>query len=106
MKKLLLIAVFMFSGCTTMQNVATSPTTFAVCKAADVTTTAIALKSGMFAEGNGIVAATLSHGYFPLILISYGLYKLIDYVNDPVATATANVITCGAVLNNSILLLR
>lgn len=94
------------TGCATIQDVTTSPKTFAVCKTADVVTTAVALKSGMFVEGNGLVAATLSHGYFPLIVISYGLYKLVDYVNDPVATATANAITCGAVLNNSILLLR
>lgn len=106
MKTLIIILAFVLSGCATMQDIATSPKTFAVCKTADVVTTAIALKSGMFVEGNGLVAATLSHGYFPLIVISYGVYKLIDYVNDPVTTATANVITCGAVLNNSILLLR
>lgn len=106
MKKLMIILAFVLSGCATMQDVATSPKTFAVCKTADIATTAVLLKSSAFAEGNGLVASTLSHGYFPLIVISYGLYKLIDYVNDPVATATANAITCAAVVNNSALLLR
>ena len=106
MKKLMIVLAFVLSGCATVQDVVTSPKTFAVCKTADIATTAVLLKSSAFAEGNGLVAATLSHGYFPLIAMSYGLYKLIDYLNEPVATTAANVVTCAAVVSNSILLLR
>ena len=105
MKKLMIVLAFVLSGCATVQDVVTSPKTFAVCKTADIATTAVLLKSSAFAEGNGLVAATLSHGYFPLIAISYGLYKLIGYVNNPVATAAVNILTGAAVVNNSVLLL-
>lgn len=108
MKKIIaivLIGVLTLTGCTTLQQTATSTKTFAMCKTADVATTALALRSGGFVESNSFVAGLLGHGYIPLIGISVGIYYLLDYLNSPTVTAVANIATCGAALNNAALLL-
>lgn len=89
-----------------MNEILTSPDTFAACKAADLLTTHIALVSGLGIEGNPIVAGLLSHGWIPVLALSFFVWKLIEKANEPIATATANVITCGAAFNNFLLIVR
>jgi hypothetical protein len=43
-------------------------------------------------------------GYVPLIAFSVGLYYLIKYANEPVATGVANVVTCGVAAHNLLLI--
>lgn len=88
----------------TVTEVVTSPTTFAVCKALDIGTTYYLISHGLAVEANPIVAATLAHGYFPLIAISVGIYFLLKHYNDPVATGIANVATCGVGVHNLLLI--
>ena len=85
-------------------DVVTSPETFAVCKALDIGTTAYLISHGLAVEANPIVAATLAHGYFPIIAISVGIYFLLKHYNDPVATGFANVVTCGVGVHNLLLI--
>ena len=82
----------------------TSPETFAVCKAVDIASTAYIISNGIGVEANPIVAGLLSHGYFPLIAVSIGLYLLLKHFDDPVATGVANVVTCGVGIHNLLLI--
>ena len=87
-------------GCTSVPEIVSSPETFAVCKAADVVTTAYILENGGV-ELNPVVKPLVAHGVFPLALVSLGMYWLFkqDFV-PPGAVAIANVGTCGAVVHN------
>jgi hypothetical protein len=98
------LLVIMSLGVTTVEEVVTSPTTFAVCKAADIATTAYVIEHGIGVESNPIVASTLAHGYIPIIALSVGLWYLLKEYNNPVATAGANVVTCGVALHNLLLI--
>ena len=86
----------------TLSDIATSSTTFAVCKVADVASTIYLVNSGIGSEANGIVAWLngLGLGWAPFIVVSYGVYWLIDSYSTPAGTAAANIITCGAALRN------
>lgn len=97
-------ALFMFalSGCAGLDK----KETFAICKTVDISTTAYALRSDKFMESNSGVAGSFKHGYFPLILFSFALYKMIELYADKNTTIFANVVTCGAAINNSILLIK
>lgn len=97
---LALIVGILTNGCA----VVTSPHTFAACKAADVATTAYALHHGA-AEANPLVAGILhATGYGGLIVVSglmvWGVYKLSKRAEMKPAVGAANVITCGAAVNN------
>lgn len=105
MKYLLALVLF----CTTVQagtieDVATSTDTFAVCKAADVVSTAYVISRGFGAEANPVVAGLLTHGYFPFILVSIGVYYLVKQVENRMAVGAINAITCGAAVNNLLLI--
>lgn len=93
-------------GCAAIQGVAESPETFAVCKAADVATTAVALSSGHFVEANPLAKVLLAHGYFPLIAVSVGMYLIIKHYNDSRLTMAANAVTCPIAAHNLFLLVR
>ena len=85
----------------TVEDIVTSPTTFAACKAVDVVSTIHLLSIGGFVEANPIVAWSISvGGYVPLIAVSVGMWYLIKEVNDPVATGIANVVTCAVAGHN------
>lgn len=108
-KRLALILCLLLTGCATTQlaevpAVVTSPETFAVCKAVDIASTAYLIHNGLAIEANPIVAATLAHGYFPIIAISVGIYFLLKHYNDPIATGVANVATCGVAVHNLLLI--
>ena len=105
MKYLLALVLF----CTTVQagtieDVATSTDTFAVCKAADVISTIYVIEHGIGVEANPIMAGLISHGYIPFILVSAAVYWLIKQINNPIATGVSNVVTCGAAINNLLLI--
>ena len=86
---------------TTIEDVITSPTTFAVCKAVDVVSTMYLINSGIGIEANPIVAWSMQvGGYAPLIAVSVGLYFWLKELNSPVATGVANVVTCAVAGNN------
>ena len=91
---------------TTLESVVTSPTTFAVCKAADVASTIYLINSGIGSEANGIVAWMngLGLGWAPFVAFSYGIYWLIDSYGTPESTAAANVVTCGVAAHNLMLI--
>lgn len=101
-----LLLAFSFSAQATpsLEEIATSPETFAVCKAADVITTAYVIEHGIGVETNPIVAPLIAHGYIPFILVSYGMYRLIKWFNNPGATLGANIATCAAAVNNLLLI--
>ena len=85
----------------TLEEVVTSPTTFAVCKVVDVVSTIHLLSVGGFVEANPIVAWSMSvGGYVPLIAVSVGLWYLLKELNNPYATGIANIVTCGVAVHN------
>lgn len=104
-----LVCFWSLVGCATTQlggapEVVTSPETFAVCKAVDIASTAYLIHNGLAVEANPIVAATLSHGYLPLVVISVGIYYALKHFQDPVAIGVANFATCGVAINNLLLI--
>ena len=104
MKKIIaIIALLALSGCATLGK----PDTFAKCATADVAVTTVGLATGTMAEANpltnalaikalGPVAGTV----VPLIGLSVAAYYVLKKINSPALTATATVLTCGAVVNN------
>ena len=100
----LLILVCATAQAETVENVVTSTDTFAVCKAADVISTIYVIEHGIGVEANPIMAGLISHGYIPFILFSAAVYWLIKEVNNPITTGVSNVITCGAAINNLLLI--
>lgn len=106
--KRLLIALLLSSlmGCATIQPIAESSDTFAVCKSVDVLTTAYGLGTGMFVEKNPLVASLLGHGWIPFVAISVALWYVIDKYNEPKVTMVANAITCPVAAHNLLLILK
>jgi len=100
---LLLISV---TGCATIQPIAESTDTFAVCKAGDVLTTAYGLGTGMLVEKNPFVASLLGHGWIPFIAISVAMWYALDKYKNPTATIAANAITCPVAAHNLFLLVK
>jgi hypothetical protein len=103
------LLALLISGCASIpegvKDVATSPETFAVCKTADVITTAVALNSGNFVEANPLLKGLIGpHNIFPLVAISVAMYLIIKHFNEPKLTLAANAITCGVAAHNLILL--
>ncbi len=85
------------TGCATVQTVASSKETFAVCQAVDAVTTYVALtsKAGLV-EGNPIMAAVLKHGWLPFIGFKVALIWAIYNANfSPPAQTVANVVACA-----------
>lgn len=102
-----LLAILLLSSCATVQSVAESPTTFAVCKTVDVATTAYALNSGHFREANPILKPFIGpHHFVPLIAFSFALWWVIQKLNEPKLTMAANAITCGVSAHNIGLLMQ
>jgi hypothetical protein len=96
-----LVACSLSANAGTVEDIVTSPTTFAVCKAVDVVSTIHLLSVGGFVEANPIVAWSMSvGGYVPLIAVSIGLWYLLKEYNDPRATGVANLITCAVAGHN------
>ena len=93
----------------TLEDVATSPKTFAVCKTVDIASTAYLLEHGLATESNPIVAWSLRiGGWAPLVFASIGVYwamqKFKDAPGAKPATAIANGVTCIAATQNLLLL--
>ena len=101
-------AVFCLSltGCATIQTVASSKETFAVCPAVDVATTYVALTSKVgLVEGNPIVAALLKHGWLPVIGLKVALVWAVYNANfSPAGQTVANVVACAPGVWNTHLL--
>lgn len=109
MKRLLaaIATAVLLTGCANLRQVAESPDTFAICKAADVITTAVALNSGAFHEANPLLKPFIGpHNIFPLVAFSFALWWVIQHYNEPKLTLAANVITCGVAGHNAVLLLK
>jgi hypothetical protein len=105
------VAVIGIKACSagTLEDVATSPNTFAVCKTVDIASTAYLLEHGLATEANPLVAWSLKiGGYAPLVFASIGIYWLMEKFKDAPgakpATAVANVATCGAAAHNLLLI--
>ena len=88
----------------TLEEVATSPDTFAACKAVDIASTAYLLKTGIATESNPIVAPLITHGYFPLAALSIGVYWLMTKYHNATANTVANGVTCGVAASNLLLI--
>lgn len=93
----------------TLEDVATSPTTFAVCKTVDIASTAYLLEHGLATEANPLVAWSLKvGGWAPLVFVSIGIYwamqKFKDQPGAKTATAVANGVTCLAATKNLLLI--
>lgn len=103
----MLLVFSSFAYAQTVEEVVTSPTTFAVCKTVDVASTIhlLSTKAGAV-EANPIVAKVIAIGGYPaLIAVSVGLYFLIKELDNPIGTGVANAVTCGAAVNNLSLML-
>jgi hypothetical protein len=105
-----LLLVFSLSAQATpsLEEIATSPETFAVCKTVDIASTAYLLGHG-FVESNPLVAWSMNiGGYVPLIAVSYGIYwamkKFKDEPGAKTATAIANGATCFVAAQNLLLI--
>jgi hypothetical protein len=89
----------------TLEDVVTSPKTFAVCKTLDITSTAYLLEHGLATEANPLVAWSLKiGGYAPLVFVSIGIYWAMEKYKEvegaKTGTAIANGVTCGVALKN------
>lgn len=89
----------------TMWDIASSSNTFAACKAADVITTGYGLATGRFFEKNSLIAPLVSHGIWPLALISLGMWYLADRYGTPNTNVALNAVTCPVAAHNAWLLL-
>lgn len=107
MKKILLsllLVVSLSSKAIELEDIATSPETFAVCKTLDIASTSYIITKGIGYEANPMVAPLITHGYFPLVLISAGMYwALKEYANKP-TTIAVNIGTCVVALHNLLLI--
>lgn len=93
----------------TLEEVATSPNTFAACKTVDIASTAYLLEHGLATEANPLVAWSLKvGGWAPLVFASIGVYWLMEKFKDQPgakpATAVANGVTCIAATQNLLLI--
>ena len=93
----------------TLEDVATSPDTFALCKTMDIASTAYLLEHGLATEANPLVVWSLKvGGWAPLVFVSIGIYwamqKFKDQPGAKPATAIANGVTCIAATQNLLLL--
>ena len=93
------------SAAPTLEEIATSPETFAVCKTVDIASTAYALRTGIGVENNSLVAPLIAHGYFPLFLFSLGIYWVMHKgYTTPTTNMIANGATCGVALSNLLII--
>ncbi len=101
-----LALAFSLTGCATIQTVASSKETFAVCQAVDAVTTYVALTSKAgFIEGNPIMAAVLKHGWFPFIGLKIALVWAVYNADfSPKAQTVANAVACAPAVWNTHLL--
>lgn len=97
-----ILVVVMLSGCASFAK----PEAVIGCQAADTVTTIAALHGGA-TEANPIVAGIIkSSGYFGLIVFKVAVtLLLLHYADDhPEAVGAGTAITCGAAVNNLLLL--
>ena len=105
MKRLLcLLLSLSLIGCASIKPIAESPETFAVCKAADIATTAAIINGGGH-ELNPIAKGLIGHSYIPLILVSVAIYYALKELNEPKLNVAANAVTCGVAAHNLVILL-
>lgn len=105
-RKLFLVFLLLFSLGSQAQSlgeIATSPTTYAVCKTIDIVSTYYLLQHG-FVELNPIVQASLAYGWLPLILSGVIVWYILDKTKDDRTTAVLNSVTCGVGLHNLLLI--
>lgn len=101
MKRLLILLAILLHGCATVEKVSESTDTFAICKSADVLTTAAGLNSGKFVESNPVLKPFIGpHHIFPLIAFSLLMWTALDHFNEPKLTQGANAVTCGVAAHN------
>lgn len=97
-----IMIVVMLSGCASFAK----PEAVIGCQAADTVTTIAALHGGA-SEANPIVAGIIkSAGYFGLIVFKIAItLLLLNYADEhPEAVGFGTAITCGAAVNNLLLL--
>lgn len=107
MKKILLsllLVVSISSKAVEVEDIVTSPETFAVCKIIDIASTSYLITRGLAYEANPIVAPLIVNGYFPLVLLSAGLYWVLKQKDSKPTNTVANALTCGVAVNNILLI--
>jgi hypothetical protein len=108
MKKLFLLGLavaLQAQAAPSLEEVVTSPDTFAVCKAVDISTTAYGLGHGMV-ETNPVMAHWIqAAGWGPIILLMGGVYWLLKQEETPKPfIAGINVGTCAVAAHNLLIL--
>lgn len=104
MKPAVLLLIVALSACSSqpVKDTAESPKTFAVCRTADVATTAIVLHQGGY-EANPLMAHLLAHGWLPLVgfqgVVVALAWNYWDTFNEPMKV-TMNAISCAPVAHN------
>ena len=101
---ILLLATSPAFAATTLEEVATAPQTFAVCKAVDIASTAYLINTGIGVESNPVVTPLIVHGYFPLVVLSVGVYWLMQHYKSPTTNIVVNGVTCGVAASNLLLI--
>lgn len=98
-----ILILLLLSGCATLQDVAVSPNTTAVCSAADVATTAFALHHGAV-ESNPVIKLLLKpFGIFGYAAFSgFIVYEIYEHYKEipPAEMGAVNGIRCGAAISN------
>lgn len=107
MRKLLGVALIsLICGCSTVQTVATSRTTFATCRAADTVTTLAILHQGGH-ELNPLLKGLVAH---PALFVLFNIVAVVVEWNvhkdlNPTERAALNVVSCVGPINNTAVLL-
>lgn len=82
-----------------------TPEAFAVCKAADISSTALALRMGVGYESNPITAKLIANSFAPLLGVSVAVYYFMKKNNtSPTVNRSVSGITCAAAVGNLMLL--
>jgi hypothetical protein len=106
MKKFIFAICLLFAFSTQAQQIeeiAVSPTTYAVCRTADILSTYYLLQHG-FVEANPIVQASLAYGWLPLIISGIVVWYILDKYKNDDATLALNIVTCGVAMRNILLI--
>ena len=96
-----LLAGLLLAGCATLQ----SPEALRACAAADVATTVVGVRSGLFLEANPLWKASVNAGHFaPFVLATVALVWAIERWASPEVSGAAAGVECGLAARNLFLM--
>ena len=101
MRRVVLCAVLLLSGCATLQK----PETLAACAAADAGVTLVGVKVGLIKEANPLWAASVNAGHpAAFVLATLAGVLFINWLDQPDVTAAVSGTLCAAAGRNLFLM--